>query len=267
MSLTITCIAPIQGLATSLDTLCAQAYGNGRYHLVGLQCQRMTIILLCLSVPVAVLWMFSEQIFASIIADAEAARLTALYLKVMIFAIPGTIIFETGKRLLQAQGLFKATTSILLVAAPVNIFISWFLVWKVGLGFVGAPIAVAVTRNLMPILLILYVRFVNGSRCWGGLSKRAFTNWGIMSRLALPSMIMIEAELLAFEIMTLLSSQFGTEYLAAHSVLITFSIISFQMPFAVSVAASTRVATLIGAGLVDAAKTAALMVRLDGPPW
>ncbi|RYP13709.1 hypothetical protein DL767_010613 [Monosporascus sp. MG133] len=38
----VTCYAPMQGLATTLDTLCAQAYGSGHKHLVGLQLQRMT---------------------------------------------------------------------------------------------------------------------------------------------------------------------------------------------------------------------------------
>lgn len=41
MSANITGYAVYQGLATSLDTLCAQAYGSGRKKLVGLQTQRM----------------------------------------------------------------------------------------------------------------------------------------------------------------------------------------------------------------------------------
>jgi multidrug resistance protein, MATE family len=223
----------------------------------------MTIFLLVLCTPIGVLWMCSEPIIASIVADAESARLTALYLKVMIFAIPGILVFETGKRLLQAQGLFRATTYILLVATPANIFINWLLVWRIGLGFIGAPIAIAITRTLLPVLLILYVKFVNGSQCWGGFSKRAFTRWSIMGHLALPSVIMVEAELLAFEIMTLLCSTFGTEYLAAQGILVTFSIVSWQIPFAMSIAASTRVATLIGAGLDRAAKITAKLVRLS----
>ena len=46
MTANITCAAPFQGLATSLDTLCAQAYGSGHKHLVGLQVQRMIYFLM-----------------------------------------------------------------------------------------------------------------------------------------------------------------------------------------------------------------------------
>jgi MATE family multidrug resistance protein len=81
-----------------------------------------------------------------------------------------------------------------------------------------------------------------------------------MFQLALPGMIMVEAEWLAFEIMTLVSSQFGTDYLAAQSILITLSTIVYHLPFALSVASSTRIANLIGANMVDSAKTAARVV-------
>ena len=78
--------------------------------------------------------------------------------------------------------------------------------------------------------------------------------------LALPGMIMVEAEWFAFEVLTLIVSQFGTSYLAAQSVLVTLTSTTFQIPFPVSIAASTRVANLIGANLVDAAKTSAKVV-------
>jgi MATE family multidrug resistance protein len=257
MSNAISCLAPFQGLATSLDTLCAQAYGSGHKHLVGLQCQRMVFFLFALSIPVVVLWLFSEPILILLVPDRDTAQLAALYLRIMIFSIPGVILFECGKRFTQAQGLFRATTYVLVIAAPLNVLINWLLVWKLNMGFVGAPIAVAITESLLPLLLFLYIWFVDGRQCWGGLSKRAFTNWWVMIRLALPGMIMVEAEWLAFEIMTLLSSRFGVEYLAAQSVLATLTTISYQIPFPMSIAASTRVANLIGAEMVHAAKITA----------
>lgn len=267
MSASITCFAPFQGLATSLDTLCAQAYGSGHKHLVGLQFQRMTYFLFCLSVPVAVVWFYAENILWYIVPEPESARLAGMYLRVMIFSIPGFILFEAGKRFTQSQGLFKATTCVLIIVAPINIFINWLLVWRLGYGFIGAPIAVAITENLLPIFLFLYVKFIDGYQCWGGFTKRALSNWWVMIQLALPGMIMVEAEWLAFEIMTLLSARFGAEYLAAQSVLTTLTTISYQIPFPMSIAASTRIANLIGAGLVDAAKTTAKVVSSPYLPF
>lgn len=195
MTAAITCLAPFQGLSTSLDTLCAQAYGSGHKHLVGLQFQRMTFFLFSLYIPVAIIWIFSDTILSYIVPNPESARLAGQYLRVMIFGIPGFILFEGGKRFIQAQGLFSATTYVLLIASPLHILITWLLVYKFELGFIGAPISVVFTDNFMALLLFLYVKYVNGSQCWGGFSKRAFTNWWIMIKLALPGMIMVRMPL------------------------------------------------------------------------
>ncbi|KAI6785103.1 uncharacterized protein J7T54_006745 [Emericellopsis cladophorae] len=256
MTVAISCLAPFQGLATSLDTLCAQAYGSGHKHLVGLQCQRMACFLFTLMLPVALLWTFSTEILMKLIPEPESARLAGLYLKVMIAAIPGIILFECGKRFTQAQGLFRATTHVAMIAAPLNVLLLWLFVWKLDMGFIGAPISVAIVENVLPLLLFLWVRFVDGRQCWGGFTRRALQNWWVMVRLALPGMIMVEAEWMAFEIMTLLASRFGSEYLAAQSAVATLGTIAYQLPFPVSIAASTRIANLIGAGMVDSAKTA-----------
>ncbi|KAG9253413.1 tyrosyl-DNA phosphodiesterase-domain-containing protein [Emericellopsis atlantica] len=256
MTVAISCLAPFQGLATSLDTLCAQAYGSGHKHLVGLQCQRMACFLFTLMLPVALLWTFSTEILMKLIPEPESARLAGLYLKVMIAAIPGIILFECGKRFTQAQGLFRATTHVAMIAAPLNVLLLWLFVWKLDMGFIGAPISVAIVENVLPLLLFLWVRFVDGRQCWGGFTRRALQNWWVMVRLALPGMVMVEAEWMAFEIMTLLASRFGSEYLAAQSAVATLGTIAYQLPFPVSIAASTRIANLIGAGMVDSAKTA-----------
>lgn len=129
-------------------------------------------------------------------------------------------------------------------------------------GFIGAPIAITITDYLLPILLILYVRFIAGSACWPGLTKRAFHNWGPMVWLAIPGLVAVEAEWLAFELLTLATSYFGTSYLAAQTVLVTITGFAWQIPFPISIAATTRVANLIGATLSNAAKTSAKVAAL-----
>jgi multidrug resistance protein, MATE family len=115
------------------------------------------------------------------------------------------------------------------------------------------------TDTLLPIGLFLYVYFIDGRECWGGFTKRAFQNWGPMIKLALPGLLMVEAEMLAFEILTLAASYFSSTTLAAQSILGTLSSITFQIPFPLSIAASTRIANLIGAGLPKAARTSAMV--------
>ena len=256
MTANITGYAIYQGLATSLDTLCAQAYGSGRKKLVGLQMQRMTYFLWAITLPIGVIWLLADKILDFLVPETAVADLAGLYLKVALAGAPGYAAFEAGKRFVQAQGLFSASLWVLLFCAPFNAFMNWFFVWRLKMGFVGAPLAVAITDNLLPLGLWIYVRFFSkrGMSCWNGFTKQALRNWGPMVKLALPGVIMIEAEVLAFEILTFASSYLGVTTLAAQSVLATLTSITFMIPFPLSIAASTRVANLIGATLADAAK-------------
>jgi len=139
----------------------------------------MTYLLWILIIPIATIWLFSESILVSLVPDAPTARLAAQYLRILVLGTPGVAALESGKRFVQAQGLFHATTYVLAVGAPVSFFLNWFFVWKLEFGINGAAAAMAVTQNLLPLLLVLYVRFVEGSQCWNGLSRKALSNWGM----------------------------------------------------------------------------------------
>jgi len=257
MTASITGYAVYQGLVTSLDTLCAQAYGSGRRKLVGLHMQRMVYFLWCVTIPIGIIWLSGARILSAIVPEPETARLAGLYLKILLLGAPGYAAFESGKRFVQAQGLFTPTLYVLLIIAPLNAFLHWLFVWYFKWGFIGAPIAVVIAENLLPLGLFLYVRFVDGMQCWGGFNRAALKNWSPMVRLALPGLLMVLAEYLAFEILTLSASWISATHLAAQSVLSTIIGLTFQIPFPISIAASTRIANLIGATLAPAAKTSA----------
>jgi hypothetical protein len=129
-------------------------------------------------VPIAVLWWFSEPILAAAVGPGRTTALAAMYMRILIAGMPGVSAFESAKRFVQSQGLFHATTYTLLVGAPLSFLQNWLFVFKLGWGFNGAAIAMAVTHNLLPLLLILYVRLFEGYECWKGFSRKAFSNWG-----------------------------------------------------------------------------------------
>lgn len=129
MTVSITGYGVYQGLATSLDTLCAQAYGSGRKHLVGLHMQRMICFLFVVTIPIAAIWLSAEKILMAIVPEKDVAVLAGQYLKVVLIGAPGYACFEAGKRFVQAQGLFVASLFVLLICAPLNAFMNWLFVW------------------------------------------------------------------------------------------------------------------------------------------
>ena len=71
------------GLATALDTLCSQAYGAGNKTLVGLHLQRMVYFLMVMSVPIMLLWFYSESLLNAIVPEPELAAFAGLYLRIL----------------------------------------------------------------------------------------------------------------------------------------------------------------------------------------
>lgn len=251
-------LAVFEGIATSLDTLCPQAYGAGRYYSVGIHFQRCVLFSFIIFLPFALFWFFSEPILFLVVPEKELIALTSQFLRVLIFGAPAYILFENLKRFLQAQGIFDAGIYVLTICAPLNIFVSYTLVWNkyIGIGFIGSAVAVVINFWLMFILLLLYTIYIDGKKCWGGFSKKAFTHWKDLGHLAFSGIIMLEAEELSYEILTLFSAYFGTSYLAAQSAVSTMAALLYMVPFAIGISASTRIANFIGAKRVDLAHNA-----------
>lgn len=262
----MTAIAVIAGLASSLDTFLPQAYGARKYHLVGLIFQRCVVITMAIMLVICLSWwLFAEKILLLIVDNVDSVHFATTYLKITCFGIPGYILFETGKRFLQAQGIFEAPSYVLFVCAPLNAALNYFMVWTCGLGYIGAPIAVAINYTLMAAGLFAYTittkNEINPLRCWNGIHmNKLFKNWGELIKLSIPNLIMIVSEFLSFEILTLMSSYLGTEALAAQSVISTMASVSYQVPYGLSIAASTRIANFLGAQLAEAARTTSQMV-------
>ncbi|RPA83430.1 multidrug and toxin extrusion protein 2 [Ascobolus immersus RN42] len=259
MTANITGIAIYNGLAAALDTLCSQAYGAGNKILVGVYLQRMAAFLMVLTIPISMVWWNGEQILRMMIPEPELARLAGLYLRVLAFGMPGHALFECGRRYTQAQGLFRAPMIVLLITAPLNMLLNYLLVWNshIGLGFVGAPLAVVISNYCMPFFLFLYIRFYSGSDCWGGFTRRAFQNWWPMIKLALPGLVMVEAEFLAFEALVLMASHISGAHVAANAIVAQCGSVLWRFSFALSIATSTRVGIFVGAMAPEAAKTTA----------
>lgn len=129
MTANITGYAIYHGLATSLDTLCAQAYGSGRKKLVGLQTQRMVYFLWTITVPIGIIWLCADKILMKVVPEKDVAILAGRYLKIILIGAPGYATFESAKRYLQAQGLFSASLYVLLICAPLNALMNWLFVW------------------------------------------------------------------------------------------------------------------------------------------
>lgn len=255
MTIKITGISIYEGLATSLDTLTSQAYGGGKKDLVGLHLQRMGVLMVAVTIPIGVIWFASPWVIQRLVPDQDLADISGVFMRYYLIGAPGYGLFEAGKRFTQAQGNFTASLVVMIICAPLNIFWNWLFVFRLDLGLNGAALATALSNNLQPLVLFLYITLFARDLldCWPGFSYKAFQDWGQMLRLGIPGVLMILSEWLAFEILAFLSSYISTQALAAQSVLISITIVMYHIPYPVAIAASTRFGTLIGCGDLESA--------------
>ncbi|KAI3553886.1 MATE efflux family protein [Colletotrichum paranaense] len=251
-------LAIYEGMATALDTLCAQAHGSGRLTAVGLHVQRMLILMALATVPIGLFWVFSPSVLSLFVKQHHLAVKAGTFLRVSLIGMPGYAAFEALKRFLQAQGDFKSAMVVLIICAPINALLSWLFAFKLNMGLEGAALGQALANDLRPVLLLIYI-VVWGQwshQCWGGFSRKAFTEWSVPVRLSIAGSAVNLGEWAAFEILTLSTSYLSTEHLAAQTILTTISVVMWHIPFSISVAISTRIGHLIGGGLVATARRA-----------
>ncbi|PWW74619.1 MATE efflux family protein [Tuber magnatum] len=252
------------GGTTALDTLCSSSFtGSKNPHELGILLQRAFVVLGVFYIPVAILWYFSEGVFLRLGQDPSLSTDSATFLRYLIPGGLGYIYFEAGKKFLQAQGIMRAGTYILLITSPLNALLNWLFVYAFGMGLIGAPIATGITYWVGFLGIMGYARFSRGWAAWGGWDRACFGNMGVFARLAGLGVVMVGTEWWAFEIVALAAGRLGTVPLASQSVIMTTDQVLNTIPFGIGVAASARVGNLLGArdarGAARAANTAAAL--------
>lgn len=223
MTMNVLGLSILEGMATALDTLCAQAYGSGHKVGVGLHIQRMVVLMGLSLVPIGLVWIFSPWILPLFVKQHHLAVKAGVFLQYSLVGLPGYGAFEAGKRFLQSQGDCNVGMVVLIICAPVNAALSYWLAFPMGMGLGGAALGSALSNNLRFILLFLYIMSPFGKWshvCWGGLSRDALRNWGPMASLSFAGVIVLIGEWAAFEILTFSTSYLSTDHLAAQTLLV-----------------------------------------------
>jgi len=192
-----------------------------------------------------------------LIHDDTICTMARDFLRILILGCPGFACFECGKRFLQAQGHFAASLYTFLVCIPVQILLTWYFVKHLGFGIAGIAASLSITRNMLPFGLVIYSRILTPGDCWRPMDAQIFQNWSKMVKLAIPSLLMLEADCIGFEILTILAGKFGTAELGAQALSVTLCGFIYKVPLALSNAAATEIGERLGEASAKKAHDAA----------
>ncbi|KAI4999771.1 hypothetical protein ZWY2020_004360 [Hordeum vulgare] len=222
------------GMASALETLCGQAYGARQYHTLGLHTYRAIVTLLVVCVPLSLLWAFMGKILVLIGQDPLIARGAGRYIVWLIPGLFANAVIQPITKFLQSQSLTMPLLLSSVATLALHVPLCWVMVFRTGMGYTGAALAISVSYWLNVAMLVAYI--VMSSTCKETRTPptiRAFRGVGVFLRLALPSALMI---------------------------CLTSITLLFTIPYGLGAAGSTRVANELGAGNPEGARSAVRVV-------
>ncbi|XP_054482550.1 multidrug and toxin extrusion protein 1-like [Anoplopoma fimbria] len=243
------------GLASTCDTLISQTYGSGNRKRVGVILQRGVLILLLACFPCWAVLVNTQPILLAVRQSTEVARLSQLYVKIFMPALPAAFMYQLQGRYLQNQGIMWPQVISGASGNILNVIINYIFLSHLDLGVAGSAAANAISQYSLAVFLFVYI-YARGlhKATWDGWSRDCLQEWGPFLRLAIPSMLMLCLEWWLYEIAGFLAGIISEVELGAQSIIYELAAIAYMFPTGFSVAASVRVGNALGAGNTEQAK-------------
>ncbi|GAB4861312.1 Protein DETOXIFICATION 27 [Ancistrocladus abbreviatus] len=246
------------GMASALETLCGQAFGAKKLHMLGIYMQRSWIVLFLCCFLLLPLYVFATPLLKLIGQPDELAEQTgtiAMWLIPLHFSF--AFVFPV-QRFLQSQLKAVVMAWISLVVFIVHTFLSWFLIYVIPLGMVGLAIALTVAWWLLFFGQMGYVVWGGCPDTWKGFSWQALSGLWDFVKLSTASGFMLCLENWYYRILVVMTGDLKNAEITVDALSVCMTINGWEMmiPLAFFAATGVRVANELGAGNGKAAKFA-----------
>ncbi|KAL0904508.1 hypothetical protein M5K25_026632 [Dendrobium thyrsiflorum] len=184
------------GMASALETLCAQSYGAQQYQKLGIHTFNAIYSLTLVSLSISTIWLSLGKLLLFTGQDLQISEEAGKYAEWTIPAIFAYAITQPLMKFLQSQSVILPMLLCSIATLCFHIPVSWFLVFMSRLGTVEAALSISISYWMNTIMLGLYIFYSTSCKKISlSLSKQAFNE--INEFLIL--------EYLSFEMLVLLS--------------------------------------------------------------
>lgn len=244
------------GLSMGIDPLVAQQHGARDAHGLARSLVHGILIAFGASVVISVAWLFTEPLLLLAGQDPELSRLAHRYVVLQIPSIFPFLAWSALRSYLQGREIVMPAMWVMLPVNLLNVLLNWLFVFGPGpvpeWGLEGAALATTASRFFTGGLLLLWT--VYGRLYEGGWVRPTWSEVASLQSikkpllLGIPIALQMGFEVMAFVATALVVGRLGEKPLGAHSIVLSFVALLFMIPLGVSVAATTRVGNLLGAG-------------------
>ncbi|KAM7275990.1 hypothetical protein ACFE04_017856 [Oxalis oulophora] len=247
----VTGFSVVFGMASALETICGQAYGAEQYERLGTQMYTCIFCLVLICFPLSLLWLCMGKLLVFLGQDPLISQEAGKFATWLIPALFAYAILQSLVKYFQAQSLVRPLIVTACICICFHVVLCWGLIFKFGLGTIGAALAIGMSYGLNATLLGLYMMCSSScAETRARISMEIFRGIREFFRIAIPSACMSCLEWWSFEFLTLLSGLLPNPTLEASvlSVCLSTTTTLFTIPEGLAAAASTRVSNNLGAG-------------------
>ncbi|KAG9132738.1 hypothetical protein Leryth_014024 [Lithospermum erythrorhizon] len=260
-NMSLALILPVLGMASALETLCGQAFGNKRYHMLGIYMQRSWIVLFMCCFLLLPFYIFATPILKLIGQPDDVAEQSGLVAWCLI-PLHFSFAFQFPiQRFLQSQLKTGILVWVSLGVLIINVLMSWLVVQKFEMGLVGIAITLDISWWLMFLGMFVYVTCGGCPETWSGFSIQAFSGLWEFLKLSAASGVMLCLENWYYRILILMTGELENATIAVDALSICQTINGWEMmiPMAFFAATGVRVANELGAGNGKGARFATIV--------
>lgn len=263
----VTGSAIVVGMSGALSTLASQANGARDAEALNTSLQQAVMILpIVVCLPVSLLWLFSERIMLTFGQEPALARDASQYLLLLIPSLYCMSLSICVQNWLHAQARTAAMAVVTACMALLHPLWCWLFIYFFGFGYLGAAMAVSLSRALELSALAWYLVFGSSILADVGFTwsyEKAMRNWGPFLALGLPNILMM-MEWMASEVVIFLAGALvhPETQVSAMSIYQSTITLCFMLPSGLSVSAATRCGNALGLRDASSAARAAVAAPL-----
>ncbi|KFK43773.1 hypothetical protein AALP_AA1G170900 [Arabis alpina] len=137
----------IIGLSGALDTLSGQAFGAKLYRKLGVQTYTAMFCLGLVCLPLSLIWFNMGKLLVLLGQDPAIAYKAGSYAAWLIPELFSYALLQLLTRYFQNQSLLRPLLITACFVFCLHIPLSWLLVYKLGLGYIGGALALSLSNT------------------------------------------------------------------------------------------------------------------------
>lgn len=238
------------GVSMAITPLVAAADGEGDLKKSGRIFRHGLAINLLASLVLGLLILLGTQLLPLLEQPERVVELAIPYLLIITSSLLPFMLFQTFKQ--YAEGLSRTRTAmfITLSANLLNIFFNYLLIYgKWGfpeMGLNGAGVATLISRILMLIAMVVYVKRASWFNQKITMKKLQKTLMVRILKIGIPTGFQYVFEVGAFSTAAIMMGWLGAQALAAHQIALNLAAVSYMMVTGIAAASTVRVGNQLG---------------------